>query len=93
MSFHEIVSPSTDNSSKSAYLPRERLPEKFVAAGIQLEYKSYQCRDCPQLLGAFEPAVTISGLLFSCDEHSREYLRSLRENEKYTQLLKLHMNG
>jgi len=68
-------------------------PEKFIAAGIQLEYKSYQYRDYPQLWGAFEPAVTVLDLLFNCGEYSREYLKSLRENEEYIEPLKLHMNG
>lgn len=67
--------------------------EKFVAVEIQLEYKSYQYRDYPQLWGPFEPAVTILDLLFNCGEYSREYLKSLRENEKYAELSELYMNG
>ena len=68
-------------------------PEKFVSAGIQLEYKSYKYKDYPQLWGPFEPAVSVLDLLFNCGENSREYLKSLSENEEYIEPLKLHMNG
>ena len=67
--------------------------EKFVSAGIQIEYKSYQYRDYPQLWGPFEPAVTILDLLFNCGEYSREYLKSLCENEEYTEHYELSING
>lgn len=66
--------------------------EKFAAAGIQLEYKSYQYQDYPQLWGGFEPAVTILDLLFNCGEYSQEYLKSLHENEEYKEVLKLQMD-
>jgi hypothetical protein len=68
-------------------------PEKFAVAGIQLEYKSYQYREYPQLWGAFEPAVSILDLLFNCGEYSREYLKSLHANEKYMELPKVHLKG
>jgi hypothetical protein len=68
-------------------------PEKFFAAGIQLEYKSYHYREYPQLWGAFEPAVSILDLLFNCGEYSREYLKSLHKNERYMELPKLHLKG
>ena len=68
-------------------------PKMFAAAGIQLQYKSYQYKDYPQLWGPFEPAVSVLDLLFNCGENSREYLKSLNENEEYIEPLKLHMNG
>jgi len=66
--------------------------QKFSAAEIQLEYKSYQYHDYPQLWGTFEPAVTVLDLLFNCGEYSQEYLKSLRENEKHIERLKIHVN-
>lgn len=68
-------------------------PEKFAEAGIQLQYKLYQYKDYPQLWVPFEPAVTILDLLFNCGESSREYLKSLIENEEYIEPLKLHIHS
>ena len=66
-------------------------PEKFAAAGIQLQYKSYQYKNYPQLWEPFEPAVSVLDLLFNCGESSREYLKSLIENKEYIEPLKLHI--
>lgn len=56
--------------------------EAFAAAGIGLEFKSYEYPDYPQLHGAFEPRVSILDLLFNCGDNSRDYLKSLKPNEK-----------
>lgn len=55
--------------------------EKFRAAGIHLEYKTYEYKPYPQLHGAFEPNVTILDMLFNCGRASRHYLKSLAPNE------------
>lgn len=54
----------------------------YAAAGIGLEFKSYEYPEYPQLHGAFEPHVTILDLLFNCGDRSRDYLKSLKPNEK-----------
>jgi hypothetical protein len=64
--------------------------EKFAEACIELEYKSYVYREYLQLWGQFEPTVTILDLLFNCGEHSRDYLKSLKENEKVAAIRRLH---
>lgn len=54
----------------------------FAAAGIGLEFKSYEYPEYPQLHGAFEPHVTVLDLLFNCGDRSRDYLKSLKPNER-----------
>lgn len=56
--------------------------EAFAAAGIALEFKSYEYADYPQLHGAFEARVSILDLLFNCGPKSRDYVKSLKPNEK-----------
>lgn len=57
-------------------------PEMFRAAGIALEYKSYEYKDYPQLHGGFEPSVSILDLLFNTGEDARGYLKSVKRNER-----------
>lgn len=57
--------------------------EKFKEAGIELEYKSYEYGEYPQLHGKFEPHVSVLDLLFNCGTNSRAYLKSLKENEHF----------
>ncbi len=90
----DILKKANANIYLSGPTARDYLEtEKFVAAGIQLEYKSYQYQDYPQLWGTFESAVTILDLLFNCGEYSQEYLKSLRKNEEYIESLKLQMSS
>ncbi|MDT8318438.1 MAG: WbqC family protein, partial [bacterium] len=65
-------------SAAKAYLDVER----FKEAGIGLEYKTYDYPEYPQQYGTFEPQVTILDLLFNCGKDSRNYLKSLNQNEK-----------
>ncbi len=52
----------------------------FQAAGIALEYKTYDYLPYPQLWGPFEGAVTVLDLLFNHGPASREYLFSRSPN-------------
>lgn len=54
----------------------------YEAAGISVEYKSYEYAEYPQLHGPFEPQLTILDVLFNCGDASRSYLKSLTPNEK-----------
>ena len=56
--------------------------EKFKKAGISLEYKVYEYDEYPQRFGKFEPNVSVLDLLFNCGEDSKDYLKSLKPNEK-----------
>lgn len=56
--------------------------EKFKNAGIDLEYKVYEYDEYPQRFGKFEPNVSVLDLLFNCGEDSKNYLKSLKPNEK-----------
>ena len=56
--------------------------EKFKKAGIDLEYKVYEYYEYPQRYGKFEPNVSVLDLLFNCGEDSKDYLKSLKPNEK-----------
>lgn len=55
--------------------------EAFAAAGIGLEFKSYEYADYPQLHGTFEARVSILDLLFNCGSEARRHLKSLKPNE------------
>lgn len=55
--------------------------EKFKAAGIGLEYKSYEYKEYPQLHGEFIPHMSVLDLLFNCGKEAREHLKSSRPNE------------
>ena len=52
--------------------------EKFEAAGIALEYMSYDYPEYPQLHGAFEPHVTILDLLFMTGAEASQYLTRMQ---------------
>jgi len=54
----------------------------FRAAGIGLEFKSYEYREYPQLFGPFAPNVSVIDLLFNCGGESRMFLKSVRPNER-----------
>jgi len=56
-------------------------PARFQEAGIQLEFKSYEYLDYPQLFGEFRANVTVMDLLFNCGEESMSFLKSVRPNE------------
>ena len=56
--------------------------EKFKKAGIGLEYKVYEYGEYPQRFGKFEPDVSVLDLLFNCGADSKDYLKSLKPNEK-----------
>jgi hypothetical protein len=49
-------------------------PEKFAAAGISLEFITYDYPEYSQLHGAFEPAVTILDLLFNVGPAAAKYI-------------------
>ena len=55
---------------------------KYRDAGVQLEWKSYDYPEYPQLHGQFEPGVTVLDLLFNCGTGARDYLKSTTPNEK-----------
>ena len=55
---------------------------KFKEAGINLEYKVYEYCQYPQLYGEFVSDVSVLDLLFNCGQESREYLKSLKKNER-----------
>ena len=48
--------------------------EKLVAAGIQLEYMTYDYPVYPQLYGAFEPNVSILDLLFNAGPEAGQFI-------------------
>jgi hypothetical protein len=56
--------------------------KKFRAAGIRVEYKSYDYQDYPQLHGPFEPNISVIDLLFNCGPDARRHLKSLSPNLK-----------
>ncbi len=58
--------------------------EKFRKAGMDIEFKVYEYKEYPQLYGKFEQNVTVLDMLFNCGENSREYLKSLKENERHS---------
>jgi len=55
--------------------------DKFRAAGIGLEFKSYGYGEYPQLHGAFASAVSVLDLLFNTGPCAREHLKSKLPNE------------
>lgn len=59
-------------ASADAYLDKSA----FAAAGIALEYKSYDYPEYPQLWGGFVGEVSILDLIANCGPASRDYLRS-----------------
>ena len=52
--------------------------EKFIAAGIQLEYIEYNYPEYAQLHPPYDPHVTILDLLFSVGENAPSYLKSVQ---------------
>lgn len=56
-------------------------PQLFADAKIDLEYKTYDYPEYPQLHGPFEPQVTVLDLIFNCGPRSREFLKSRVPNE------------
>jgi len=56
--------------------------DKFKAAGIGLEYKTYSYLEYPQLHGPFEPNLSILDLVFNCGTESRKYLENLIPNKE-----------
>ena len=62
--------------SASAYIDTKA----FQAAGIRLEYKSYDYKPYPQMWGQFNGAVTVLDLIANCGPESRKYLRSISPN-------------
>jgi WbqC-like protein len=56
--------------------------ERFRAAGVALEFKSYDYPDYPQLHGPFEPQVSVIDLLFQCGAESRALWKSRTPNER-----------
>jgi hypothetical protein len=56
--------------------------DKFKAAGIGLEFKTYSYREYPQLHGPFEPHVSIIDLIFNCGPDSPDYLKNLVPNDR-----------
>ena len=53
---------------------------EFGAAGIELEYKSYDYAPYPQKWGAFEGAVTVLDLIANCGPVARSHLKSRTPN-------------
>jgi hypothetical protein len=49
--------------------------EKFRAAGITLEYMTYEYPEYPQLYPPFDPSVSIIDLLFMCGPEAAKYIR------------------
>lgn len=70
----QAVGGTTYLSGQNAdvYLEKDR----FVDAGIGLEYKSYDYEPYPQLWGEFEGAVTILDLIANCGTQSKNFIRS-----------------
>lgn len=58
--------------SAAAYLDYDL----FRKAGVNLEFKSYDYPEYPQLHGGFSPAVTVLDLLFNTGPMARTYLKS-----------------
>jgi hypothetical protein len=54
---------------------------RYEAAGIALEFKSYDYPDYPQLHGPFDGQVSAVDLLFNCGPQSRDFLKSKTPNE------------
>ena len=52
----------------------------FDAAGIELEYKSYDYASYPQQWGAFQGAVTVLDLIANCGPDSRNRIKSVTPN-------------
>ncbi len=48
--------------------------EKFDAAGITLEYMTYDYPEYPQLYPPYDPQVSILDLMFMCGERALEYI-------------------
>ena len=48
--------------------------DKFAAAGISVEFMTYDYPEYPQRFGAFEPAVTILDLLFNTGSDAPRYI-------------------
>jgi len=61
-----------------AYLDKS----SFVAAGIVLEYKSYDYAPYPQLWGDFEGAVTVLDLIANCGTGAVNHLRSRTSDQR-----------
>lgn len=56
--------------------------DRYAAANIAVELKSYEYSTYPQLHGSFTPNLTILDLLFNCGDDSRDFLKSSGQNEK-----------
>lgn len=63
--------------SAKAYLETER----FVDAGIRLEYKTYSYPEYPQQWGAFVDGLTILDLIANCGPDATHYMTSNLPNE------------
>jgi hypothetical protein len=48
--------------------------EQFAAAGISVEFMSYEYPEYPQLFGPFEPAVSILDLLFNTGPDAAKFI-------------------
>lgn len=48
--------------------------EKFITAGIKLDYITYDYPEYPQLHGPFDPYVSIIDLLFNCGPEAPKYI-------------------
>lgn len=62
--------------SAEAYLEKD----KFVKAGIGLEYKTYDYAPYPQLWGAFEGTVSVLDLIANCGHQSKSFIKSKTPN-------------
>jgi hypothetical protein len=56
--------------------------DKFKAAGIDLEFKTYSYPEYPQLHGKFDPRISIIDLIFNCGPTSANYIKSMMPNER-----------
>jgi hypothetical protein len=55
-------------------------PEKFIEAGVVLEYVSYAgYPEYPQLFGPFEHSVSILDLLFNVGDQAPRYMKSFKQ--------------
>ena len=56
------------------------IESEFRAAGVELEYKSYDYAPYPQQWGAFEGTVTVLDLIANCGPEARAHLKSTTPN-------------
>lgn len=56
--------------------------DAFTAAGIALEYKTYDYEPYPQLWGPFEGAVSVIDLLMNTGRDARRFLKSRAPNRR-----------